>query len=97
MKDEKFIIICYDIKSDKRRTKLSNILEDYGMRVQYSVFECFLTNKLIENLKSRIAELIDEEEDKVYYYHLCDRCVSNIEILGEKEAGVLEKVDCYIV
>jgi len=33
----------YDIPSDKRRKKVSDLLEGYGQRVQYSVFECVLT------------------------------------------------------
>ncbi|MGB3512406.1 MAG: CRISPR-associated endonuclease Cas2 [Microcoleaceae cyanobacterium] len=36
------MIVVYDIPDDKRRTKLSNFLEDYGRRVEFSVFECFI-------------------------------------------------------
>ena len=37
-----FILVTYDIKDDKKRNKVCNILKDYGNRVQYSVFECYL-------------------------------------------------------
>lgn len=38
-------LISYDIAVDKRRTKIAKLLEGFGQRVQYSVFECDLTTK----------------------------------------------------
>lgn len=35
-----FYVVVYDISSDKQRKKVSDLLEGYGLRVQYSVFEC---------------------------------------------------------
>ena len=37
-----FYIIAYDIPCNQRRKKISDLLEGYGRRVQYSVFECDL-------------------------------------------------------
>ncbi|MGP1372035.1 MAG: CRISPR-associated endonuclease Cas2, partial [Almyronema sp.] len=37
------VLVVYDIPDDKRRTKLATFLEGYGRRVQYSVFECFMS------------------------------------------------------
>ncbi len=36
-------VIAYDIAEDRRRTQVSTLLEDYGVRVNYSVFECELS------------------------------------------------------
>lgn len=38
-------LVSYDISSDRRRKKIVNILENYGKRIQYSVFECDLDEK----------------------------------------------------
>lgn len=38
-------VISYDIESNKIRTKLAKLLEGYGVRIQYSVFECNLSDK----------------------------------------------------
>lgn len=38
-------VISYDIESNKIRTKLAKLLEGYGVRIQYSVFECSLSDK----------------------------------------------------
>ncbi|HHP7244558.1 MAG TPA: CRISPR-associated endonuclease Cas2, partial [Elainellaceae cyanobacterium] len=36
------VLVVYDIANNRRRQKLSKLLEGYGRRVQESVFECFL-------------------------------------------------------
>jgi len=36
------IVVAYDIIDDKRRNRVAKTMEDYGTRVQYSVFECVL-------------------------------------------------------
>ena len=45
-------VVSYDIISDRTRRKLSKILEGYGVRIQYSVFECRLNEKRFrENIR----------------------------------------------
>jgi CRISPR-associated protein Cas2 len=39
------VVVSYDISDDKRRRKVAQIMEGYGYRVQYSVFECDLDKK----------------------------------------------------
>ena len=97
MKDEKFVVVCYDIREDKRRNKVAKILEDYGVRVQYSVFECILKGEMVDNLKMRIEQILTEE-DKIYYYYLCSSCVGKIEVYGREDGErIIEEVECYIV
>ena len=97
MSNERFVVVCYDISNDKRRNKVALILEDYGVRVQYSVFECLLTDDLLRILKDRLKNTIEEEEDKVYYYYLCERCMKTIETLGNKKAEKEANAECYVV
>jgi CRISPR-associated protein Cas2 len=47
---EHFLII-YDFTNNSRRAKFVKVLEKYGIRIQYSVFEFFLT-------KARKTELL---------------------------------------
>ncbi|MEW6376162.1 MAG: CRISPR-associated endonuclease Cas2, partial [Thermodesulfobacteriota bacterium] len=42
-----FYVVSYDIPDDQRRIKIAKILEDFGDRVQYSVFECLLEQDLL--------------------------------------------------
>lgn len=76
------ILVSYDIPDDRRRTKLAHTLKDFGERVQYSVFECRLEETQLSSLRSRVAHLVDPEEDSVRFYRLCAECVRKIEIQG---------------
>ena len=48
------VIVSYDISEDKRRTKIHKILKSYGQWVQYSIFECQLTDTQYAKLRSRL-------------------------------------------
>lgn len=51
------IIISYDIKDDKLRTKFSKMLSKNGaIRLQFSVYEVNNTSRIIENIKIQIND-----------------------------------------
>lgn len=76
------IIITYDISDDKRRGKVSNLLENYGIRVQYSVFEYKLKPEDLLKLKFYLKKVINKEEDRIHFYRLCLGCYGKIERIG---------------
>lgn len=82
MVTKKYIVIAYDITDDQRRKKVSDILAAYGERMNKSVFECFLSEKDIKELKSKIEKTIKNREDIVLYYSLCKDCITKIERIG---------------
>lgn len=57
-------LICYDISDDKRRRKVMGIMEGYGYRVQYSVFECDLDRRKTAELKRRLRPLVSKKNGK---------------------------------
>lgn len=71
-----FVVIAYDLSHDRRRTKLHKLLLDYGTPVQFSLFECWLTQKEIEQLQARIRKLIRPKDDHVRVYMLCNTCAA---------------------
>lgn len=76
-------VISYDISNNKRRRKIARLMENYGTRVQYSVFECRLTKERYEELYSRLAELMeDDHEGSIRFYHLCANCVERTVTIG---------------
>ncbi|RKY04682.1 CRISPR-associated endonuclease Cas2 [Candidatus Poribacteria bacterium] len=77
-----FVVVSYDIRDDKRRQKICDELKNYGDHVQYSVFECDLTEEQIKELQSRLGKLINRRQDSIRYYFLCGRCASRIQIQG---------------
>ena len=62
------VLVVYDIPNDKRRTKLATFLEGYGRRVQYSVFECFLSLREMQLLYRQIEVRVESVEDDVRLY-----------------------------
>ncbi len=75
-------LISYDISDPKRLQKVANIMEDFGQRVLYSVFECLLTPGEFLRLKSLVEPLLDPLEDRVLYYTLCHKCAARVEHMG---------------
>lgn len=80
-----FYLITYDIPCDKRRRKVAKLLEGYGQRVQYSVFECVLVDRKYQELKERLKRRIELPEDSVRFYPLSSHTRSNIEAWGGTE------------
>ncbi len=79
---ELYVVVAYDIPDDRRRNRLSKILEGYGERLQYSLFECRITKVQYLKMKERIRKAIRPDEDAVSFYFLCEKDVGKIERLG---------------
>lgn len=90
-----FIVVSYDIKGDKRRTKISKTLLDFGTRVQYSVFECLLKANQLVKLKGKINSVVKNDEDTVRFYQLCQSCKEKIHLVGVGK--LTENKDFYII
>lgn len=66
------LIISYDIKDDKVRSKFTKMLIKNGcIRLQYSVYEFNNTNRLIENIRENIrhkfSKLFTEDDSVVIF------------------------------
>ncbi len=79
-----FVIVSYDVSDDKRRSKIHNTLKSYGEWVQFSIFECDLSDTDYSRLRSRLAKLIKPDEDSIRFYFLCRACSIKIERIGGK-------------
>ncbi len=75
-------VVTYDTPCDKRRKKIADLLEGYGKRVQYSVFECVLNKDKFEELKLRLRKRIKPNEDSVRFYPLTSHALDQVEIWG---------------
>jgi CRISPR-associated protein Cas2 len=62
------VLVVYDIPDDRRRTRLATFLEGYGRRVQWSVFECFVSLADMKKLHKRVERLVKPAEDNVRFY-----------------------------
>jgi CRISPR-associated protein Cas2 len=76
-------LICYDIVAPKRLAKIAKTLLGYGQRVQYSVFECDLSEQQYSTLQRKLAKLMNVQEgDSLRTYRLCNPCAKSVAVIG---------------
>jgi CRISPR-associated protein Cas2 len=92
---EMLTVVAYDITDPKRLAKVASVCEDFGVRVQYSIFECHLDQDGFNDLWLKLLELIDEDEDRIVAYKLDARSAREIETAGTMVCS--EKSVCYLV
>jgi CRISPR-associated protein Cas2 len=63
-------IVCYDISEDKRLRRVFKTCRNYGEHLQYSVFECDLSEAEMVNLQRELGEIINHVEDQVLFIAL---------------------------
>ena len=85
-----FVLILYDVAmSDKqgarRLRRVAKVCEDYGQRVQYSVFECIVDPSQWVGLRKKLIEEIDKKQDSLRFYFLGSNWKKRIEHVGAKE------------
>lgn len=81
---KKLILIAYDIQDDKRRAKCAELLETYGVRVNFSVFECMLSDAQYTKVMQKLELLIHPKYDKIVCYPICLQCISKSLQLPDK-------------
>ena len=89
------ILITYDINTgtsagERRLRKVAKACQNYGQRVQNSVFECLIDSTQLTQLKHRLTELIDVEKDSLRFYYLGDKWANRVEHVGAKPSVDLE-------
>lgn len=77
-------VIAYDIQDDAIRASVHDRLKDHGQRVQYSVFECWLGSKDVEQLRAELQTQI-EPGDRIRWYPLCQWCSADVQWQGKGE------------
>lgn len=91
-------VVSYDITSDRRRNKIAKTLEGYGTRIQYSVFECRLTEKKYKEMYRKLMQLMsDEEEGNIRIYSVCGNCERKIRTIGLISGQIEQTAEHVIV
>ena len=89
-------VISYEIYSDKLRNKVAKVLEGYGVRIQYSVFECRINEKKCKELYGKLMKLTqDMTEGSICFYFICGKCEGKIRTIGHittKYEKILEDI-----
>lgn len=83
------VLVAYDVstQSPRGRARLRRVAkacENYGQRVQNSVFECLLEPAQWVAFRARLLEVYDEEEDSLRFYFLGKNWKRKVEHVGAK-------------
>ena len=88
-----WIVVTYDVSTEsaagrRRLRRVALACQDYGQRVQKSVFECVVNQAQYEKLKSRLLREAKLTEDSIRFYRMPDPRAKHVE-----EYGLSEVVD----
>jgi len=85
-------VVVYDVVDNKKRKQIADILNEYGVRVNYSVFEIKIKKTELKKVVLKLLDILEKKEDSLRFYHICKNCemksfemCDNIDIFGDKE------------
>lgn len=89
------VVVTYDVSTvssagRKRLRKVAKICQNYGQRVQNSVFECIVDATQYSVLKIELTSVINEDQDSLRFYQLGKSYQNKIEHIGNKDSIDLE-------
>lgn len=89
------VLVSYDVstvdKSGKTRLrKVAKECQNYGQRVQNSVFEIDVDYSTFLKVKDKLLKLIDENSDSLRFYYLGNNWKRRIEHYGAKQTYDIE-------
>ena len=85
------VLVSYDVstltKEGRRRLRqVAKQCENYGQRVQYSVFECIVDPAQWAVFRQKLLDRINPEKDSLRFYFLGSNWKRRIEHVGAKVA-----------
>lgn len=89
------VLVSYDVSTTdavgrRRLRRVAAACQDYGQRVQYSVFECVVPPEHWVRLRKRLLGLYDRDQDSLRFYFLGSNWRRRVEHHGTKPATDLE-------
>jgi CRISPR-associated protein Cas2 len=83
------VLVAYDVKTEsnagrKRLRRVAEVCERRGQRVQNSIFECLVEPAQWTELRHRLLEEIDLQEDSLRFYFLGSNWKRRVEHVGAK-------------
>ncbi len=85
------VLVTYDVRTEssagqRRLRRVAKVCENYGQRVQNSVFECLVDPVQWTELKKRLIDLIERDKDSLRFYFLGKNWKPRVEHVGAKPA-----------
>lgn len=85
------ILVSYDVSTitsggERRLRRLARACQNYGQRVQFSVFEIEVGTAQWVPLRQQLCDLIDPSTDSLRFYYLGQNWKNKVEHIGAKPA-----------
>jgi CRISPR-associated protein Cas2 len=85
------VVVAYDVNTEdedgrRRLRHVARICENFGQRVQFSVFECLVDPAQWTKLRAQLTGEIDVGHDSLRFYFLGDNWKRRVEHVGAKAA-----------
>jgi len=89
------VLITYDVNTTDaqgryRLRQVAKQCENYGQRVQNSVFECVMDAAKCREVQNKLEKLIDKDKDSLRFYYLGNHYKNKVEHIGAKPTFDLE-------
>jgi len=84
------VLVTYDVNTEtsagrKRLSHIAKKCENYGQRVQNSVFECLVDPHQLVALKEQLISIFNKDCDSLRFYYLGSNWKTRVEHFGAKE------------
>ncbi len=63
-------LVCYDVRDQKRLRRTFKICKNFGIHLQFSVFECDLNASELAEMDSLLREVLALDQDQVLFIRL---------------------------
>ena len=86
-----FVLVSYDVATKesggaRRLRRVAKTCQDFGQRVQYSIFECIVDPAQWAVLRRELIDIIDPKEDSLRFYFLGSNWKHRVEHIGAKKS-----------
>ena len=90
------VLVSYDVSTidkagQRRLRRVAKTCEDFGLRVQNSVFECLIDPAQWTLLRNKLLDLFDPDADSLRFYFMGSNWTNRVEHHGTKEIPNLEE------
>ncbi len=89
------VLVSYDVAvsnlgGKKRLRHVAKACQNFGQRVQFSIFECIVDPAQWTELRNKLEGIINKESDSLRYYYLGSNWQHKVEHIGAKASTDVE-------
>lgn len=85
------VLVSYDVSTQdaagkRRLRRIAKLCQDWGQRVQFSVFECVVDPGQWTALRAALLREMNEDQDSLRFYFLGAKWRNRVEHVGSKQS-----------